>query len=124
MQYRSIILSPGYCRLLLLIFFSKFLKLIFHVRHLCFRFIIVTSFNFPESNAILIDLSFFTVITAGLTKQSSVISVDRSRYPLSINRFNSFATCSCRCISRPFCCTICAPFRLIFTDRYLSSLLL
>ena len=48
---------------------------------------IATSFIIRESGAILTLLSFFTVNTAGLTKQSSVISVALSRYPISINRF-------------------------------------
>ena len=54
------------------------------------------SFSFLRSNVIFTDLSFFTVMTAGLTKQSSDISVAFSRYPWSINRFNSFASCSWR----------------------------
>ena len=46
---------------------------------ICAFRLIVASFNFLESIAILIDLSFFTVSTAGLTKQSSLISVARSK---------------------------------------------
>ena len=90
-----------------------------------FRFT-VTSLSFHESSAILIDLSFFTVITAGLTKQSMVISVALSRFPFFINRFSPFVTCACRCIGigRPFCCSICAPsFRYNFTERSLIFLL-
>ena len=33
--------------------------------------LIVPSFSFRESSAIVIDIFFFTFITAGLTKQSS-----------------------------------------------------
>ena len=94
---------------------------------ICALRLIVTLFSFRESSAILIEMSSFTVITAELTKQSSVISVALSRYPFSIIRFSSFAICSCKCIDidHPFCCIICAPsFRLIFTDKSLISLLL
>ena len=42
---------------------------------ICAFLFIVISFIFLESRSIFIDLSFFTVITAGLTKQSSVIYV-------------------------------------------------
>ena len=43
----------------------------------------MTSLSFLESGAILIDLSFFTVITAGLTDRSSAVSVTLSRYQFS-----------------------------------------
>ena len=91
-----------------------------------FRFTVI-SFTFMESSAIFIDLSFFTVITAGLTKQFLVISVAFSTYPCFIKNFSSCATWSCRCIAigRPFCCIICAPvFIFILTERVFISLLL
>ena len=50
--------------------------------------LIVALFSFLESDAIFIDFYFFTVISAGLTKQSSVTSVARSSYPFFINLFS------------------------------------
>ena len=48
---------------------------------ICAFLLIVASFKFLESSAIFTDLSFFTMMTAGLAKQSSVISVALSKYP-------------------------------------------
>ena len=91
-----------------------------------FRFI-VASFSFFESNALFIDLCFFTVITAGLTKQSSVISVALSRYLFFINLFISSAISFCRWIGigLSFCCIIFAiSFKLILTTVSFISVLL
>ena len=76
-----------------------------------FRFIVI-SLKCRESSAILIDLSFFTVIIAGLTKQTSVILIALSKYQFCISRFITLATCSCKYIGigRLFCCITCASF--------------
>ena len=73
------------------------------------------------------DLTFFSVTTAGLTMQCSVISVFQSRYPCLISRFSSCVTCAWRCfvICVPFCCVICAPsFKCTLANIFFISLLL
>ena len=49
------------------------------------------SFSFRESSAIFTDLSFLIVITAGETKQFSVVLSAFSKCPFSINFSNSFS---------------------------------
>ena len=73
---------------------------------ICAFLFIVTSLSFRYSSAKLIDSSFFNVVTAFLTKQSSVNSLAFSKYPFFFRRFNSFATCSCNYlgIGLLFCC--------------------
>ena len=63
------------------------------------------SFSFLESSAIFTDLSFSIVITAGETKQFSVVLSAFSRCPFSINFFNSFFTMFWKCMGTglPFC---------------------
>ena len=65
------------------------------------------SFSFQESNAIFTDLTFFTVITTGDTKQSSSTLFTFSRCPAFISFSNSRPTSSCRCsgIGLAFCFT-------------------
>ena len=64
------------------------------------------SFSFRESKAIFTDLSFFTVITAGLTKQFSLMFVTFSMCPFFFSFSISLPTAGCRCIGigRHFCC--------------------
>ena len=48
---------------------------------MCGRTLMQLSFNFRESKAIFTDLSFFTVITTGDTKQSSSTCFTLSKCP-------------------------------------------
>ena len=82
---------------------------------------VVASFNFLESKSYFIVLSFFTVMTAGLTQQSSEITVSLSKKPFLISRLIPSGTWSswCICIGVPFCCIIFASCRCILTDRFL-----
>ena len=52
----------------------------------------VISFSFLEYRAIFTHLSFFTVRTAGLTKQFSSMLFAFSMWPCFISLFNSFST--------------------------------
>ena len=55
------------------------------------------SFNTLESNAISTDLSLFTVITSGETKQSSSTLLIFSKCPDFISLSSSRPTSFCRC---------------------------
>ena len=55
------------------------------------------SFIFLETNAIFTDLSFFTMISTGETKQSSSTCFTFFRFPVFISFSNSLPTSSCRC---------------------------
>ena len=84
---------------------------------ICGLILMQLSFSFQESNAILTDLSLFTVITAGDTKQSSSTSFIFSKCPDLISFSNSLPTFSCRCsgTGRAFCFTgKCPGFNCIF----------
>ena len=65
------------------------------------------SFSFREFSAIFTDLSFFTVITTGDTKQSSSTSFIFSKCPALISFSSSLPTSTCRCngTGRAFCFT-------------------
>ena len=60
------------------------------------RFFMQLSLSLRESSAIFTDLSCFTVMTTGETKQSSSIVSNRSRCPDFISRSSSFFTSFCR----------------------------
>ena len=72
---------------------------------ICAFLLMVISLSFRESNAIFTDLSFFSVITAGLTKQISSMLLAFSIWPCFMFVY-SF------------------PDRLLQVDRYWSSFLL
>ena len=76
-----------------------------------FRFM-HASLSFLESSAILTDLSFLIVMTAGEIKQFSVVSSAFSRSPDLINFSKSSRKFFRKCMGtgRPFCCMCLASF--------------
>ena len=88
---------------------------------MCGLILMQLSFNFRESSAIFTDLSLFTVITIGDTKQSSSTSLFFSRCPDFINFSNSLPTSSCRCsgTGRAFCLPENVRVSVVFLFRYL-----
>ena len=69
-----------------------------------YLFLCITLFSFFESSAIFTDLSFFTVITTGLTKMSSGHFSSLEICLSSISLSNSRSSFSSRWRGRPFCC--------------------
>ena len=121
MHSRNLILLTIFRLLFLRIFCLIFSILVFPCLAFGLFFFFVASFNFLESKAVFTDLSFFTVITAGLTKQFSVISFALSRFPFFINGLIPSSTWSCKCIGigLPICCiNFASSFRFIFTERF------
>ena len=64
---------------------------------MCGLILMQVSFSFHESNAIFTDVSLFSDITTGDTRQSSSTSFIFSRCPDSISFSKSRPTSSCRC---------------------------
>ena len=71
MRSRGQILRSQFRRLVRPLFSWKF-SILTSIFGICAFLLLVISFNFLESRAIFTDLSFFIVITAGLTKQFSI----------------------------------------------------
>ena len=84
---------------------------------ICGLILMQLSFSFRESNAVFTDLTLFTVITTGDTKQSSSTSFIFSQCPDLISFSSSLPTSSCRCsgTGQAFCFTgKCPCFNCIF----------